>query len=144
MEKANLCTKLRDLCFNDFYWCFVVLLFITVKYFGRCSNEKQSMKSARLMRLWYSPKVLMDSNRNMTSSSLSSPVHFLTLLQLLVILCMFNQMCRIPEKKQKTRLWGHLITSTRQQSPSKITLLCVWLDLVQTEVIRPHPTEACD
>lgn len=75
--EANLCTKLRDLCFNDFYWCFVVLLFIIVKYFGWCSNEKQSMKSGRLMRLRYSPKVVMDRNRNMTSSSLSSPLPFL-------------------------------------------------------------------
>lgn len=49
--EANLCTKLRDLRFNDFYWCFVVLLFIIVKYLGWCRNEKQSMKAARLMRL---------------------------------------------------------------------------------------------
>lgn len=48
--EANLCAKLQDLCFNDFYWCFVVLLFIIVKYFGRCSNEEPSVKSARLMR----------------------------------------------------------------------------------------------
>lgn len=113
--EPNLRTKLLDLGFNDFYWCFVVLLFIVVKYFGRCGSEKQSMKSARLMRFWYSPKVVMDGNRNMTSSSLSSPVCFLILLQLLVILCIFKQMCIFPEK-QKNWSWGyHLITSTHQQ-----------------------------
>lgn len=41
---ANLRSELPELCFNDFYRCFMVL-FITVTHFGGGSNGKQSMKS---------------------------------------------------------------------------------------------------
>lgn len=126
--EANLGTKWWDLCFNDFYWCFVVPLFIIVKYFGWCSNEKQSVKPARLMRLWYSPKVVMDGNRNMASSPLSSPFHSLRLLQLLVIFCIFKKSAYFQKKKKnkinkKTpRSWGYLIPPTHWQEPPKVSL----------------------
>lgn len=132
--EANLCTKWWDLCFNDFYWCVVVLLFIIVKYFGWCSNEKQSMKPGRLMRLWYSPKVVMDGNRNMASSPLSSPFHFLRLLQLLVIFCILKKKKKSAyfqkkQNKQKTKSWGYLIPSAHWQEPPKVPRCvsdCTW------------------
>lgn len=139
--EANLCTKLRDLCFNDFYWCFVVLLFIIIKYFGRCSNEKQSMKSARLMRPGYSPKVVMDRNRNMTGSSLSSPLCFLVLLQLLVALCIFNQMCVFPEKQKKNQI----LRVSRHLSAPTVGIqnhISVRSTVPSAGGVRwPHPTE---
>lgn len=117
--EANLCTKLRDVCFNDFYWCFVVLLFIIVKYFGWCGNAKQSMKSARLMRLRYRPKVVTDRNRNMTSSSLSSPLPFLGF-------CSYSSLfvhSNVPiSRKTKSRSRGSLMASAHHQQPPTATV----------------------
>lgn len=46
--EANLCTKLPDLGFNDFYRRFVAPLFIAAEQLGWYSNEKQSVRPGRV------------------------------------------------------------------------------------------------